>query len=206
MPTSQFKIYTAADPQGPGPIDGTTGSLIQILDYCLVGGYGTGSYYKAPAGWTKPLPNSASAGGDRPVYGCWAQGGGFSRSLFMNDGGPTQAFGREAWITGYESMSFLCNAVSGSNVGGGFGQFPTPGQSLTLGYVIVRKADATSPTGSRYWMVAADSTTMYMWIWPEAADLNRCYHWMFGDIYSMAGAGDVGRCSIYGRTTNNTAL
>jgi hypothetical protein len=206
MPTSQFKIYTSNDIQGPGLITGGTGSLINILDYCLVGGYGTGSYYKAPAGWTKPVANSGSTA-TTPAFGCWRQGGGSSMSLFMNDcGGMSAAQGKEAWITGWEQITSVAPTGTGSiNVGQGWNQFPLPAQSLTYGYCVVRKNDNTDLTGSRYWLLAADETTMYMWIWAEGvADSNRCYHWMFGDIFSLAGASDVWKCSIYGRVINNT--
>lgn len=206
MPTSQFKIYTANDIQGPGPITGGTGSLITILDYCLVDGYGTGSYYKAPAGWTKPFPNSGSTS-TTPAFGCWRQGGGSSMSLFMNDGGGMSAAqGREAWITGWEEITSVAPPGTGSiHVGQGWNQFPLPSQEQTYGYCVVRKADTTDISGlnSRYWIIAADETTMYMWIFSEAADLNRCYHWMFGDIYSLAGASDVWKCAIAGRVVNN---
>jgi hypothetical protein len=206
MPTSKFKIYTANDIQGPGLITGGTGSLITILDYCLVGGYGTGSYYKSPAGWTKPFPNSGSTS-TTPAFGCWRQGGGSSMSLFMNDcGGMSAAQGKEAWITGWEQITSVAPTGTGSiHVGQGWNQFPLPSQELTYGYSVVRKADNTDTTGtgSRYWIIAADETTMYMWIWSEGDDLNRCHHWMFGDIYSLAGASDLWKCSIYGRVINN---
>lgn len=197
---SQFTIYTSNDVGGPGFVTGTTGSLINILDYCLVYGYGTGSYYKAPAGWTKPFENSGSA------YGCWRQGGGSSMSLFMNDNGPTVANAKEAWVTGWHTISSIFPAVTGSlNVGAGWGQFPLPTQQNTYGYGIVRKSSALDTTG-RNWIIAADATTMYMWIWAETADLNRTYHWMFGDIYSLKGSSDLWRCSLAARVVNNTEV
>lgn len=205
MASGSFTIYTGNDFQGPGLITGGTGSLINILDYVLVGGYGTGSYYKAPAGWTKPFPNSGSTA-TTPLFGCWRQGGGSSMSLFMNDGGQALgAQGKEAWITGWENITSIAPTGTGSlNVGQGYGQFPTPAQENTYGYCVIRKSD--DATSGRYWMIAADATTCYMWIWAEAAtDGNRCYHWMFGDIYSLAGAADVWKCSIYGRVVNNNA-
>ena len=48
---SQFTIYSSSDVGGPGLITGTTGSLITVLDACLVNGYSG----KSAAGWTKPL-------------------------------------------------------------------------------------------------------------------------------------------------------
>jgi hypothetical protein len=218
MPTSQFKFYSANDPQGPGPIYGNTGSLINILDYVLVAGYGTGSFFKAPAGWTKPFQNSASISSSATgsaAYGCYRQGGGSSMSLFVNDFGVNVTMGnREATITGWETLTFsgstcgpsqLLGGDRSGSVGIGLGQFPLPAQQNTFGFVIVRKSltfDSAS-SNPRYWMIFADDTTMYMWIATGDA-AGRYYHWMFGDIFSYAGASDIWKCSIYGRASFDT--
>ena len=95
MTTNQFTIYTANDVQGPGFLNGTTGSLIAILNACLVNGYGTGSYYKAPVGWTKPLPDVSSSVGSLPILACYQQGTGSQFTLFVNDSGAnTSALGK----------------------------------------------------------------------------------------------------------------
>jgi len=204
MSQSQFTIYTSSDPYGPGAINGLTGSLLTVLDACLVNGYGTGSNYKAPAGWTKPLPNVSGS------LGCYKQGSGSQFTMFVNDSGPnTSAAAREAWVTGWESMTSL--APSGSvftasnSAGSGYGQFPLPPQLLTYGHVVWRKSVANDYT-SKSWMIMADASTMYMWINTADTTAPPFYmHYGFGDFYSLAGTNDKARCFIYGRVAENAA-
>lgn len=209
MAVSQFKLYMSADPQGPGPMTGITGSLITILDACLVNGYGTGSYYKAPAGWSKPYANSGSAEKGVDVYACYTQGGGASCSYFVNDSGPVTAgvAGKEAWLTGWVSMSAITGPQpSGSTVGYGRSQFPYPNQwaAEPQGYVAVRKSN-TADTTPRNWLVAADATTCYVFI--QSGDATLCYTNVgFGDIYSYSGTNDKWRAMIYGRAQVNSGL
>lgn len=202
MPLSQFKLYTASDPQGPGYLTGLTGSLISILDACLVDGYGTGSYYKAPAGWTKPVPNSGS--GTQICYGGWRQGGGSSMSLFINDSGTdSAALGKECTATGWETLTTThpTGSTPATNVGGGLGQFPLPAQEFTYGHVVIRKS-TSADSSPRYWMMYADATTFYFWM--ITGDYTGVYHhWMFGDCYSLRPSGDNWKCCIYGRCSTN---
>ena len=210
--SSSFTIYTASDPFGPGPIYGVTGSLITILDACLVNGY-TGH---PAAGWSHPIPNSgssysSSAAQGGPSYACYKQASGSGCTLFVNDGtNAGGAGGNEAWVCGWETITSLAPTQiyappansSSYSVGQGLGQFPLPAQQNTYGYGVVRKADGNA---ARYWILAADASTMYMWIYSEAADLQRCYHWMFGDIYSFS-PNDTTKCAIYARIANNSSL
>ena len=71
--TSQFNIYTSSDLDAP-LLTGRTGSLVGLLDACLVTGYGimTGS------GWTHPLVNSRS-------LACYTPPSGSRMTLFVND-------------------------------------------------------------------------------------------------------------------------
>ncbi len=195
MATSQFTVYSASDPYGPGPITGTTGSLLKILNACLVDGYEG----KPAAGWEKPFPDISSS------LGCFrnsASGTGFY--LLVNDSG---GFGgaAEASLVGWETLHSLTSSNYGpeqrnhytASIGAGWGQFPTPEQSLTVGKVVTRKSvDANSIP--RYWAIFADKYTMYMFISNGA--VANCYTgWMFGDIFSLAGNKDRYRCMIVGR-------
>jgi hypothetical protein len=202
MPTSQFRIYTSEDRDGPGPINGLTGSLVSILNACLINGYGTGSYYKPAAGWIKPCPDSGSGVGPHPYcYAAFQMPSGSGCSLFVNDAFPAGAAYGEAWITGWEYISSsFPPSILGSNsssVGQGCGQFPLPAQSQTYGALNVRKS-STNTGVARTWMIAADPYNVYMWIFTGDV-VNRCFDFGFGDFYSLAGAGDIGRCLIYGR-------
>lgn len=202
MATSQFNIYTSSDVNGPGLLMGWSGSLIKILDYCLY----SGSISKAPAGWLKPIANSASLSPAADAYACYQQPSGSGLVLFVNDYFPNAtAAGREAWLTGWESITSLCNAAATANVGAGTGQFPTPAQLLTTGHIVCRKSAASDNTTGRYWIVAADAYTFYMWI--ATGDVATSYTNIgFGDVFSLKGASDAYRCFIMGRASENTAV
>ena len=203
MVTNQFTIYQATDIGGPGYMYGQTGSLIPILDACLVNGYGTGSNYKAPAGWTKPLPNitSSIASGNANVFGCYQQGTGSMFNLFINDAGQT-GFASECWASGWEVITGI-SASSTINAGFGINQFPLPAQSLTYGVVNLRKSNTADGTTKRYWMIAADGATMYMWIQTGDVNTSTMQFWSFGDCYSLAGPSDLWNCLIIGRVANS---
>jgi len=199
---NQFTIYTSADIDGPGAVNSLTGSLIKILDACLVDGYGTGSYFKSGSGWIKPFANSGSADG-RPVFGAWTQKSGSGFTLFINDAGAGTGLGSEAWATGWENLTSIAPTGSAaSNVGIGSGQFPLPSQLLTNGHVNWRKSLGGTLFG-RPWLIVADAATMYMWVQPGDFT-NKYNHFGFGDFYSLAGSNDRWRCFIYGKPTDNS--
>ena len=188
MSVSQFTIYTSSDANGPGPISGTAGSLLTVLDACLVNGY-TG---KTAAGWTKPIANSGN-------IGCYKQGAGAGFNVVINDNGPnvTSTF-KEAWATGWETLASIA-----SPVGTGTGQFPTPAQLNTTGQVIVRKSSAASSAGN-YWIVFADASTFYLFI--LTGDAAGVYYGLwFGDIFSLAGTADAYRCYVFASSAENGA-
>ncbi len=87
-------IYKSSDSGAP-VLNGTAGSMIDVLTAVLVDGYGT----QAAAGWTKPFE---SAGGDVAVFQSSATNGlGFYYRI--DEAAP--ADGRYAHIDGYESMT-----------------------------------------------------------------------------------------------------
>lgn len=187
---SQFTIYTSYDSGSP-QLYGSTGSLVAVLNACLVTGY----INKLPAGWSADFTSSIASGSTfRPPSGsrCY---------LNVRDmGAPTAA---EARVRGYESMTAFDT---------GSGMFPMtasfqglPGQGL----VTVRKSNTSDISSSRLWVLAADAYTMYMWIGsgtsaPAATYPNIYDHaFWFGDIYSFEGSSDIGRCMIMGRTVES---
>jgi hypothetical protein len=202
MPSfSQFTIYSSSDRYGPGQLGGQAGSLLTVLNACLVNGYGTGSFFKPAAGWLKPVADSGS------VYGCFQQPSGSGFTVFVNDSGSSGTT-QEAEFTGWQyiTSASLPGSSNTTNVGAGYGQFPLPVQSLGTGKINLRKS-ATTGTGTlRNWLIAADAYTFYIWI--ATGDTNGVYYSAgFGDFYSLYGAGrDPYRCFIFGRGgTNNTA-
>lgn len=186
---SQFIIYSSSDASGPGQLTGQAGTLLALLDACLVNGY-TG---KAAAGWSKPFANSGN-------IGCYKNGTGSTQmSLLINDNGPnvTSTF-KEAWATGWESIASIA-----APVGTGSGQFPTPAQLLTTGHVVCRKSASADGVG-RNWIMFADAHTFYLFVL-TGDTANTYYNLIFGDIYSMKGSTDAYRAFIFGKTVENNA-
>ena len=182
-----FTIYRSTDGSAP-TLNGLTGSLLDVLDACLVNGYGT----QPGAGWTKPFPNTSS-------YGCYTIPTGSALSLFVSDNGPGAGVGKEARMTGWDSItSILDGAATGSN------QFPTSAQlAIGPGAVVVRKsANATATAVS--WLIAADSRSMYGFVQSDTAGIWQGFS--FGDFYSVkTGSLDAFNCMIVGKAVENTA-
>ena len=188
MSVSQFTKYTSSDASGPGVLTGAAGTLLALLDACLVNGYSG----KTAAGWTKPYSNSSNSG-------CYKQGAGAGFGVVINDnGGNATSTYKEAWATGWQTIT----AVT-APVGTGSGQFPTAAQLNTSGYVGVRKSASADSTG-RAWVLFADASTFYLFV--ASGDTTGHYmEFMFGDFYALAGAsGDPYRCAVVARSTPNS--
>ncbi len=187
---SQFTIYRSTDSGAVSAslqINGNAGSLITVLDACLINGY-TG---KAAAGWTQPVATASN-------IASYKQGAGALFGVVINDNAPNgTSLGKEAWATGWESIAGV-----GSPVGSGTNQFPTAAQLLTSGHVVIRKSTATGTT-ARDWIVIADSTTFYLFIL-TGDTANLYFSFGFGDIYShKTTSADAYRCIIMGRNAEN---
>lgn len=185
---SQFTIFSSSDVAGPGLLTGAAGSLLAVLDACLVTSY---AGHTLAAQWTKPIANAGN-------IGSYKQGAGAGLGLVVNDAGPngTSTY-KEAWAIGWESVAGV-----GSPVGTGSGQFPIPAQSLTSGHVVIRKSLTADATG-RAWTLFADSSTFYLFV--ASGDTTNVYMaFMFGDVFSLKGATDAYRCMIHGRAAENS--
>ena len=194
---SQFTIYKSSDSNAPS-FYGTTGSVIALLDSCLVYGYGA----KPGSGWLKPLENTGS-GAFSQSYGCYQQPTGSGMTLFINDNAPNVAASfKESWAAGWESLASLSSSITNS-CGSGSGQFPTPGQSLTTGHVVIRKSATSDSSSLRQWVVLSDSSSFYLLI--STGDTTGIYYGFgFGDIYSFKNTTlDAYKCVIMGRNAEN---
>jgi hypothetical protein len=182
-----FTIYRSTDAGAP-VLTGETGKLVALLKACLVDGYGA----KAAAGWTEPYTGVSK--------GAFKQGAGSCGFyLRVKDDGcdeaatPTLATFKEAWITGYETMT---------DVDTGTGPFPTAAQGVGgVAMQVVRKSLAASAV-ARVWRIFADSRTIYMLIF-TADNPPNCYAWNFGDFCSYT-PGDIYCCALTARDTLNS--
>lgn len=189
MPTSQFVQFSSSDVAGPGLLTGAAGTLLALLDACLVTGY---AGHTLPAQWTKPMANSGN-------IGAYTQGAGAGLSLVINDNGPnvTSTY-QEVWAIGWETVAGI-----GAPVGTGSGQFPTPAQLLTTGHTVWRKSK-TADGATRSWRLFADSRTFYLFVF--TGDTAGVFYMAgFGDIFSIEGSSDAYRCMIMGRLVENSA-
>lgn len=178
-------IYRSTDVSAP-VLSGTVGSLITVLDACLVNGYGS----KSAAGWTKSFSGTNLAAYRMSTVGssgCY---------LRVDDTGA-----REGRIVGYKTMS---------DVNTGTGLFPTAAQQS--GGYFVKKSTTTDST-ARPWVVLADERFFYIFInanvtlFANSDAQDGCMY--FGDLISNKSP-DGNECVISGcdvsLTTNGTAL
>jgi hypothetical protein len=182
-----FTVYKSSDGSAP-VLTGNAGSLIAVLDGCLVTGYGS----KAAAGWTHPVATASN-------IGSYLAPSGAKMGLVVNDNAPNgTSLGKEAWATGWESVAGV-----GSPVGSGSGQFPTAAQLLTSGHVVIRKSSATG-AGAITWTLYADARTFYLFaLTGDTATMY--YAFGFGEFYSIKSTADTYNGIIMGRNTENVA-
>lgn len=173
------RLYTSSDVGAP-VLTGEAGKLVDLLDACLVNGYGA----LAPAGWTKPYTGTASAV-FRPSLG-------LMYFLNVNDNGPGAGTYKEARVVGYETMTAF---ATGTNL------FPTAAQMANGAFV--RKSATADATG-RAWVLIGDERTFYLAV--ATGDTASTYlTWGYGELYSFKGVSDSGRMFLIGRSTENAS-
>jgi hypothetical protein len=178
---AQFIQYSSADASAPS-LTGTAGSLIALLDACLVNGYGA----KPGAGWTKAFSGTNVA--------AYQQGTGSTEFfLRVDDNGPGAGTYKEARITGYETMS---DVDTGSN------PFPSSTQGVGSNAMVVARKSSTADSTVRQWQLFADERTMYMFVLTDSS--NVYFAFMFGEFYSIRNTADNYRCMIVGRSAENS--
>lgn len=175
-----FTIYKSTDASAP-VLTGQTGKLVDLLDACLVNGYGA----KAAAGWAVSF-----TGTSKRAY----RGPSGARLYYrIQDDGPGAGTFKEARLTGYETMS---------DVDTGTGPFPTAAQGVgSVAMYPIRKSTSADAT-ARAWIVAADARTVYVWV--ATGDTAGTYHaFGFGEIYSLV-SGDAYNGFTIGRIVENS--
>lgn len=177
------RVYRSTDVGAPSL--GGAGSLINVLDACLVTGYGS----QAPAGWTKEYSGTNLAAYKQGALATYNQY--YLRVDNTNgDGGV---------VRGYESMDSIDSGVN---------PFPSLVQKLispiTLGIWWLHSSTANVP-----WMVVATERTLYLWNAyavnaTSYTPANQSFFQAFGDFDSMLGVEDKGNCLIVGAAGNST--
>jgi hypothetical protein len=177
-------IYRSSDASAP-VLTGVAGSLVAVLDACLVNGYGA----KSAAGWTKPYTATNAA--------VFRMGAGNQFYLDVNDNGAsnglTGASGQEAAVRGYEVMTAAST---------GTGPFPTTAQ-VAANTANWRKSATANATARGWFMVADDRSFILGVLDGDAASLYKLY--TFGDIFSLK-TGDAYRTGITVRTVVNSTI
>lgn len=176
-------VYRSTDSSAP-TLSGTVGSLVALLDACLVNGYGS----KTAAGWTKPFTATNGA--------VFRPGSGVQHYFHIDDNSPNAtAAAREAQIRGSETASAF-------QTGTGF--FPTTTQIALLSGLAIRKSASADGT-ARAWTVIADDRTCYLFVLTtDGAGVYLAI--TFGEFYSLLTTTDNFRSIVVGRATVNSAL
>lgn len=168
-------VYLSTDASAP-TLNGTAGALINVLDACLVNGYGS----KAAAGWTKSYSGTNKAAYRQPS-------GSNQFYLRVDDSGTTLAR-----IVGYESMS---------DVDTGTGAFPT--ETQFSGGLYVGKSNTADST-SRPWCLITNGKFIYFLVNFTSATPPTGYGFMYGDVHSYK-SGDAYNTYICGGINTNIA-
>lgn len=176
-----YTIYRSSDGSAPS-LTGQTGSLVAVLDACLVNGYGA----KAAAGWAKTFSGTSKA--------AYRAAAGNRLYLRIQDDGPGGGTFKEARATGYETMS---------DVDTGTGPFPTAALGVGSAAMLVVRKSLTADATARAWIVVADGRTFYMFV--LTGDAAATYvAWGFGEFFSVVPS-DAWRSFIVARGAENNA-
>lgn len=179
------RLFTSADGSAP-VVNGTAGSLVNLLKKCLVDGYGAKT---PPGGWECV----ASGNGQKAAFRSNAAG---SSQIWLHADDSAPSTARFARCRAWETLSGL--DANGDPASGSSGQFPTVAQQATCGVM----KSATADTLSRPWVLVADSQAFYLaidWV-SHGAKYDLLF---FGDALSLR-ANDVYGCMV-AMNTNEAA-
>lgn len=172
-----IQYYFSTDASAP-TLNGTVGSLITLLDACLVNGYGS----KTAAGWTKEY-----SGTNLAAYRMSTVSPATGMYLRVDDTGTTTAR-----VLGYETMS---------DVNTGTNRFPLESQ-VSGGSYIWKSVSANST--ARPWAMVACERSFYLFTLTNKTTLDASYdnyscQVFFGDIVTRK-ATDGYQCMIIAPT------
>lgn len=172
------RTYSSTDASAPVLRGNTPGDLINLLEKCLVTGYGS----QVGAGWTKPFAGTNVA--------AFRNGAGSNGMYLRVDDTSTATGGRSARIVGYETMTDINT--------GSPNPFPLDSQ-LAGGLWVPTKESSSNASTARPWRVWADEKLFYMQLRyrPESDVYEYNVFWGFGDINSYM-QGDSSHTVIIG--------
>lgn len=179
-----WTLYQSTDPGAP-VLSGQAGALLDVLDACLVNGYGT----KPAAGW-----GIAFSADNKRVYrpGPSAKA---RKYLRINDTGSLTGGTREVSVKGFHAMT---------DVDTGTTPFPDPSQvSLSENALFVRKSSSTGST-ARLWRIFADDRTAILFADQTGANPPAFFSAYFGEFYSYTPNDAHGFCIIARQHENDT--
>ena len=176
-------IFRSTDASAP-TLSGTVGSLIALLDACLVNGYGA----KSAAGWTKQFSDTNKA-----VYRMSTAGTAAGYGYRIDDTGAapsTTSGAREAIIHGSVAFTDVDTAST-----------TFPANMASLSTTAIRKSSTLDAT-TRAWTVVADGRTAYVFTQPGDV-AGRYVGVAFGEIYSFDTS--IIRCYNIARPPDSTS-
>lgn len=140
------RIYQSTDASAP-TLSGQAGTLVDVLDACLVNGYGS----QTAAGWTKSFTASNKAVYRAPTG---------TQYYLRVDDTASLVTARYALLRGYETMSDIDTGTNG---------FPTTGQ-LPNGMQIQKSSSVDA--NSRSWCVIAHERSFYLFTAPNTTGIS----------------------------------
>jgi hypothetical protein len=147
------RVYTSTDASAP-VLNESSGSLINVLDACLVNGYGS----KVSSGWAKAFSNSTTGAAYRAPVGN-------RHYLSVDDSGGA-----------YPRVHVVGNATDWN-----VGEWVSPSDALIPGGLYLPKHNNIA--GPRTWWVVASDKFVFMWTqWSSAVDSSAGACWYFGDV------------------------
>lgn len=190
-------VYKSTDPDAP-VLNGLQGSLITVLDACLVSGYGS----SPGAGWTKEFSAANQA-----IYRMGFGGTSNRHYLRVNDASPAMASSRFAELFGHPTVSSLAQSNEVNVV-----RYP----SLAVGNARVYKS-SVADAGSRAWLLVATPKAVWMFItpsqtiygvdgWFEGANSLDNNGFFFGEYEKYFSGHDDNVCLMGGHNTTQTIL
>lgn len=176
------RVYRSSDASAPVLRGNTPSDLINLLDKCLVTGYGS----QTAAGWTKPYTGTNIA--------VFRQGAGSNAMYLRVDDTSTATGDRAARVVAYEAMTDVNTGTPSP--------FPTSAQ-YSGGLYWFTKSSGSNAANAREWIVVADEMLFYIYIdtYPDQTQQN--YYngfYGFGDLNSYK-TGDATHTIILGENS-----